>query len=425
MSVPVETPQHQAQRAPRRSGRKPRPPEVDGSTISAVLAAVEPQRNPSPAAATTKNNNKSNKGQQRKSSNATDKPHGEAKHVLNPYEKGKATPTPMKQAAYAGSTFQQSPAASALPLPSFYSKSLPNAGSMPVRHRIPESASPPQPDTLTRADESASKHEATPCDFLFQAARQARASSRAGSPAVRSGHLSVPNGSPASRSPAPREGDAMFPFELDGVNAGEDGSAFATPYKARLEALRSISSGGKSMDDAERKAKTEALKKLLTKSGAEDNANNDVTPVVDMNNPFNARAPSSMASTVPQASHQVRAMSNPSTPLYTHDYNPPNFTPMGYHFPTPQTETPKRPTSSRLRHVYGVQGEPEYPELSSDSAVTPPASSQRKTSHQPPQYNTAPYGSHPQMPTHRAKPSAQQLEDDLRRVLKLDLVSRG
>jgi hypothetical protein len=221
----------------------------------------------------------------------------------------------------------------------------------------------------------------------------------------------------------------MFPFELDGGNTGEDGSAFATPYKARIEALRSTSAGGKSMDDAERKAKTEALKKLLMKSSAQENTNHYADPGADMNNPFNARAPYSSVSTVPQRSDQAQTRSNPSTPPrheIAPNYNPPNFTPVGYPFPTPQTQTPRRPNSSRLRHVYGAQSEADYPELSSDSAVTPPSSSRKNTNHQPPpQYNTAPYASHPQMPTHRAKPSAQQLEDDLRRVLKLDLVSRG
>jgi hypothetical protein len=430
MSAPVATPQPQAQRAPRRSGRKAiRPGEVDGASTPAPSAASEPQPNHSAAAGHPTKNSKSSKGQQRKASNAVDKQQADLKHVHNHHhDKVKATPTPMKPAAYAGSTFQQSPAASALPLPSFYSRSLPTTSSMPMRAAIPEPVSPPQTDTPT-GNESPSKPEATPCDFLFQAARKARANSRADSPAIRSGHLSVPNGSPASRSPAPRETDPMFPFELDGASAGEDGSPFATPYKDRIEALRSTSSGGKSMDDNERKAKTEALKKLLMKSSTQEN--NNTNTFVEINNPFNARAPHVRTAAVAQGPPQARATSNPSTPLYTHDnpghYTPPNFPPVGYPFPTPQTQTPKRPNSSRLRHVYGAQSEPEYPELSSDSAVTPPSSSRKHTNYHaaPPRYNEAPYANHPQMPTHRAKPSAQQLEDDLRRVLKLDLTSRG
>ncbi|OCT50644.1 hypothetical protein CLCR_07206 [Cladophialophora carrionii] len=433
MSAPITTPKQPAQRAARRSGRKHRPSEgdslsLDGSAMPSVPSAAGPQRNPHPAAANTTKNN-SNKAQQRVSPQPLNKHQAGVKPANNNnphYEKAKATPTPMKPAAYAASNFQQSPAASALPLPSFYSKSLPTTTTIPLKPTDAEFPSA-QAATITPAAESPSKAEATPCDFLFQAARQARANSRADSPATRPGNVSVPSGSPASLSPAPREGDPMFPFELDGATPGEDGSAFATPFKDRIAAARSTSRGGKSMNDEERKAKSEALKKLLMKSSAQENNMAGHNP--NTNNPFNARAPSSRTPAIPQPSGPVRATSNPSTPVYSQDvagaYPVHNFAAVGYPFPTPQTQTPKRPTSSRLRHVYGAQSEPEYAELSSDSALTPPSSSRKNTAHhqQPPPYN--PYMTRPQMPTHRAKPSAQQLEDDLRRVLKLDLVSRG
>ena len=430
MSAPIATPQHQAQRAPRRSERKARPSEQSNldSVIPAVPSAGGPQRTSSPATGNATKNN--NKGQSRKASNANNKTHPELKNGNNHYEKAKPTPTPMKPAAYAGSTFQQSPAASALPLPSFYSKSVPTASSIPSRPTTSESTDP-EISSATPIEESPAKRETTPCDFLFEAARQAKATPRADSPATRPGNLSVPNGSPASRSPAPREGDAMFPFELDGANAGEDGSPFATPYKDRIDAVRSTKStsrGGKSMDERERKAKTEALKKLLMKSGGQENSGNNNESAIDASNPFNARAPFPRTAAMPQGSPQTRSNSNPSTPMYAHEptyRSPQNFTPVGYPFPTPQTNTPKRPNSSRLRHVYGAQSEQEYAELSSDSAITPPHSTHKSTPQQPPQYNGIHYTSQPQMPGHRAKPSAQQLEDDLRRVLKLDLTSRG
>ncbi len=177
----------------------------------------------------------------------------------------------------------------------------------------------------------------------------------------------------------------MFPFELDGAMPGESGVAFATPYKERIEALRSTSSGGKSMDDNERKAKTEALKKLLMKSTEQVN-NNDGGAFLDLNNPFNARAPTSKTAGLPQGPTEIRASSNPSTPSHTSEksaqYTPQPFNTVGYPFPTPQTQTPKRPNSSRLRHVYGAQSEPEFAELSSDSAVTPPSPSRKNTTYQ-------------------------------------------
>lgn len=231
----------------------------------------------------------------------------------------------------------------------------------------------------------------------------------------------------------------MFPFELEGgINPGEDGSAFATPYKDRIAALRSTrstSSGGKTMDENERKAKSDALKMLLMKSSGQDDQRISLNSGPDMNNPFNARAPYHQAAFLPQGRPLVRPSSGPSTPAPVQDhsgYNPvPNFTSTPYQFPPAPMHTPKRTTSSRLRNVYGAQSEPEYAELSSDSAVTPPIStSRRQTPHHTPQYNSGlvsqPYATQGPLPTlHRAKPSAQQLEDDLRRVLKLDLTSRG
>ncbi|OQV05833.1 hypothetical protein CLAIMM_10500 isoform 1 [Cladophialophora immunda] len=376
MSAVAATPAHQAPRGPRRSGKKPRPSDTGDSAPAPAAPAAGPQRNPSPTmGGTTKNNIK---GQHRKPPQGNNKSQTEGKHGNNQQEKVKPTPTPMKPAAYAGSAFQQSPAPSALPLPSFYSKSLPTTSFMPQQAPTSEDTSS-HDSSVTPGEESPSKRESTPCDFLFEAARQARATPRGESPATRSGNLSVANGSPASQSPAPREGDPMFPFELEGANPGEDGSSFATPYKDRIEALRSTkstSTGGKSMDENERKAKSEALKKLLMKSSGRESSI-DGESVTD-SNPFNAR-------------------------MYT----------------------PKRTNSSRLRHVYGAQSEPEYAELSSDSAISPPTVSRKHTARQQSQYTTGSSVNHPQMPTHRSKPSAQQLEDDLRRVLKLDITSRG
>ncbi|KIW75993.1 hypothetical protein Z517_10738 [Fonsecaea pedrosoi CBS 271.37] len=426
MSAVATTPLPQAPRAPRRSGRKSRPSDARDSAAAPAAPVPGVQRNPSP---TTTNTTKNGiKGQHRKPPQGNNTSQTEGKHGNYQQEKTKATPTPMKPVAYAGSAFQQSPAPSALPLPSFYSKSLPSTSSIPQQVPVPEGASSRE-SSVTPGDESPSKRESTPCDFLFEAARQARATPRGESPAARSGSLSVVNGSPASQSPAPREGDPMFPFELEGGgNPGEDGSAFATPYKDRIEALRSTkstSAGGRSMDENERKAKSEALKQLLMKSSGRENGVS-IDSVTDTN-PFNARAP---YSSLPQG--QARSSSNPGTPVYMHEnstYHPPqNFSPAGYPFPGGQMYTPKRTNSSRLRHVYGAQSEPEYAELSSDSAVTPPTASRTHASRQQPQYpqyTTGPSATHPQMPTHRSKPSAQQLEDDLRRVLKLDLTSRG
>ncbi|EXJ83832.1 hypothetical protein A1O1_07459 [Capronia coronata CBS 617.96] len=422
---------------------KKQPPagKLDGS-VSDVGAPTEHQRNIAPATGpATKNGDK---GAARNPLPTSKKPQSEGaasngmKQGNNRNYQDKTKATPVKPAAYAGSTFQQSPAASNLPLPSFYSKSMPATGvlSTTVESAIPQTTSIPS------VDDSPSKRESTPCDFLFEAARHAKATPRMESPAIRSGNLSVPNGSPASRSPAPREGDSMFPFELEGgTTPGEDGSSFATPFKDRMEALRSTKStpsGSRSMDENERKAKSDALKQLLMQSSGQGfpsgpdpgvHVNNQVK-----NNPFNARAPYQQPPFSAPEPPLIPQSPGRSASLYMQEhaaYNPPLNPPqMVYQYPVAQSQTQKRPTSSRLRNVYGAQSEPEIAELSSDSAVTPPISTSRRHPTRPAaQYGSGgmgqPYPTQPQMPDHRPKPNAQQLEDDLRRVLKLDLTSRG
>ncbi|KIW38714.1 uncharacterized protein PV06_09664 [Exophiala oligosperma] len=422
----IGTPHQTHSKGNRRSaGKKTRQSNPHDGFVSDVGAPTEHQRNKSPAAGNAVKNN--GKGHPRKNSSV----YNTAAHAGKP---DKVKGTPMKPAAYAGSTFQQSPAASALPLPSFYSKSMPAAG--PLTSQLSNEASADAHPAAHEVAESPSKRESTPCDFLFDAARQARATPRGDTPGARSGNVSVPNISPASGSPAPREGDAVFPFELDGASAaGEDGVFSATPYKDRIEALkstRSTSLPSKSMNEHERKAKTDALKRLLMKSSGEPGENSS-QPAQDISNPFNARAPYQPSPFPTQGPPLVRHTSGPSL-TFKQDHNNSNALPghpqMPYQYQPTQIQTPKRPNSSSLRNVYGAQSEPEYAELSSDSAVTPPISTQRRhTPQHAPPYGTAPvsppYSKQQQMPNHRAKPSAQQLEDDLRRVLKLDLTTRG
>lgn len=226
----------------------------------------------------------------------------------------------------------------------------------------------------------------------------------------------------------------MFPFELDGSSTpGEDGSSFATPYKDRMEALRSgrpASAGGQNMDETERKAKTDALKRLLMRSTATEDMSD-----TDLSNPFNAR-PAQSSNQLPVPQPQFRHRSGPSTPSYMQSYagsgRSDQYLP---HLPRFQSNEPGHLASHRLasnlRNVYGASSEPEPAELSSDSAISPPRiSTAREPTYSaiPPstfhgQISTAPKSN--QVSDHKATPSVQQMEDDLRRVLKLDLTSRG
>jgi len=358
-------------------------------------------------------------------------------HVSDNPQPSKTQATPIKQ-AYAGPTFHQSPAASALPLPSFYSRSVPAQARMPIAEDPAESAD------ITPSDEGTpTKRESTPLDFLFDAARQARGTPRGESPAARSGNHSIPSHSPAGRSPVPREPESVFPFELDGASAaGEDGPKITSTYRDRMASVkstRSTSDGVRDMDEGERRAKSDALKKLLMHQSPHTSPQ-----ALDPSNPFNARPA------------QPRQHSGPPTPVGYPNHNSQanqyfnmNDTPNKQYT---LNNMPARPPS-HLR--YEAASEPEPAELSSDSAMSPSriSTSRRQANHtlpihqhqvyhqqnrpppglghqQAPMYN--PYGPPPSAPTqpsprqgHRSKPSAQQLEDDLRRVLNLNVASNG
>ena len=425
----MSTPQQSA-KAPRRSAKKPKQNAPNGphsrGTVSENELSQPQTLNQGPQG------NGDIPGSRRKQQASNKKVNGSHQRgsVSENAQPEKTRATPIKQ-AYAGPTFHQSPAASALPMPSFYSKSVPSTGAIqPTPAPIPEQQEEKQDgDVYTPA-----KRESTPLEFLFQAARQARGTPRGESPGVPSPHIPGRNGSPASRSPAPKDPDSMFPFELDGGSTpGEDGTSFATPYKARIEAVRGprpVSEGAQSLDENERRAKTDALKKLLMKTASEQQSHQ---PSYD--NPFNARAPQNPNQLAPPP-NQIRQRSGPSTPSYMQSYNGNGrgdqyFPQMSAFPPNDFNQYPMYRGTSNLRNVYGAAREPEPAELSSDSTMSPPrASSARK-----PSYPISPPGGFsdrlPTVPnmgqtaTHKTTPSVQQMEDDLRRVLKLDLTSRG
>ena len=179
------------------------------------------------------------------------------------------------------------------------------------------------------------------------------------------------------------------------------------------------------MDEKERKTKTEALKQLLMNAQAAPHPAAQAAPYTsDTTNPFNARAPK-FQSPIPRL-HSTRHHSGPSTPT-------PPFTSSGpyRYFPDqlPIAHGPRttgspvhRPASSHLRRQYQVQDHESPVELSSDNnGTTPPISTARNAIERP----QSPYHSNNtnstalprtgQNPNHKSSRSAQQLEDDLRR----------
>lgn len=331
--------------------------------------------------------------------------HGQTQRV-------KATPVKdLQDQAYAGPTFHQSPAPSALPMPSFYSRSVPTD---PPVGSIAETTDGTFDIKSEDKEEEGERRESTPLDFLFHAARQARGTPNGASPA----RLCSQSGSPAPRSPAVRDGDTDFPFEFDGVD--ESRSTSSTPFSQRLAASKtpkSTSEGGVPLTDEERQAKTAALKKALMPSVNEEVK---LGPAFNDNNPFNARnAP---------ASSPQRHTPSPSTPQQVNAYptgpNPQYFQ-YGSNSPTrnftPQTNS--RAASSNLRHVYSPDAVPMSPPSTVPDRRVPAAQSPppRRQLNFEAIYGAGPRPQSEGNPTgHNPKPSLEQGLDDLRRALNMN-----
>jgi hypothetical protein len=345
--------------------------------------------------------------------------------VLSP-ERMKATP--LKQ-AYAGPTFHASPAASSLPMPSFLTKSSSKTNgeiSGQTERRRNDSKDSNSPPERPSSQDEVRDREASPLEFLFQAARAAKTSQHADSPCTQSetdiSHVRAASNPPIARdqiSPAnrsrnhnrhPTDGsiDNMFPLEMDGSSTPEMviGPAFATPYKDRMKALRSPNSPSNApihnLEEEQRKAKGDALKRFLMNPQPQRPASASAR-LREVSNPFDS--PASAPNYIPQ-----RHTSGPSTPV---SYNSPNgvnrVTQSAYaQYPFPQQSfanyangSPRpRPPSSNLRR----EVTPMNP------AVELPASQYQISTRSTPRGTPA-----------KDKPAEANGMDDLRRILKLNL----
>ncbi|KAK2000526.1 hypothetical protein LX36DRAFT_421833 [Colletotrichum falcatum] len=192
-------------------------------------------------------------------------------------------------AAFAGATFHASPAPSALPMPSFYSKSIPESpgpkrdaqqrpSPPPADH---ERSTPQHPATAPRARES-------PLDAIFRADRAEKEKARRSSSLQSSMR---PDGSESPAAPSPKDGYnspfATKPYnthpghrmplqrlssgisvaELDGHSGKPLGPAFSTPYQERIRAARGAPNqspnGARTSYPPPTEDRSEALKKYL------------------------------------------------------------------------------------------------------------------------------------------------------------------
>lgn len=175
--------------------------------------------------------------------------------------------TPSATQVYAGATFHASPAPSALPMPSFYSKSIPESPAIRTENARESDSSadePSQTPSSAQIFSNVSHREESPLDLFFKAdkrekAEKIRARSTNSNATGSAGPFNPPLASldntrtppqptnqyrnksiPNSRASA----NGMFSMELDGSNSPglPLGPAFSTPYNERIKAARKTSS---------------------------------------------------------------------------------------------------------------------------------------------------------------------------------------
>lgn len=189
-------------------------------------------------------------------------------------------------AAYAGPTFHASPAPSALPIPSFYSKSVPESPAIhplkpSMETRLSESPTPGLAP-ISQAQLNNQQREESPLDLFFKADREEKARARSASSSQTSlpsaGPFPPPTLSPQTSQTPPttfsqgltrysnrNSASGMFAMELDGEGTPGTpyGPAFSTPYSERINAARSKASYEAPQHKAQQSTNSEALKAYL------------------------------------------------------------------------------------------------------------------------------------------------------------------
>lgn len=300
--------------------------------------------------------------------------------------------TPVK--AYAGPTFHASPAASSLPMPKFFSKSMPNVDKTSslksmMEQEAPETASESEGSPFQENTQPVHNHrtrEASPLDIFFRADEKAKAKARPlQEQAVKSfDGQSILSSSPSglqtpnrhhSRHPTDGSVGGMFPLEMDG--AAPDMASKSTKSGDGCHhnepAIRNPPSMTEpDLTEEQRRAKTAALKQLLYSTR-------------------NSLPHNGSAGQRPPSSSLRQELTMPSSP------GGPNPAPV------PSTPTPSRVQnphiSSRTQHHTNGY-------ISPYSQFTPPRAQSQCS-------NTTPSGDNG---------NKKSLEDDLRRILKLDVL---
>ena len=359
-------------------------------------------------------------------------------------------------AAYAGPTFHASPAPSALPIPSFYSKSVPDSPGIKGLQSQKDGTSSsgvdsPTPPPVKNAT-TQPRREESPLDFFFKADREEKARARSASSfhgtLSESGPFPPPSDSPLNQHDNPSTGSqnqtrgthfsggstsALFAMELDGTNSpGKPyGPAFSTPYNERINAARSSatslqSPSQKSQVQQQSTDRSEALKAYLFST---QTRSPPLTRSDDFSNPAGSPSdqpiPSNASRNATSTYGGQRGVVPPSRPLH-------NSFP--YINDTTSRHSPRGGSrSSGLRQEVTSTNTPfQVPEQAAGPYPTPPSPSR------PPRQDlqsvscvsgggsdiahSSSYAaaSQPAMPSGGGSANFKEMEDSLRRILKLE-----
>ena len=349
--------------------------------------------------------------------------------------------TPVK--AYAGPTFHASPAASSLPIPKFISRSVPNVDkassltSMMQQEAVDTTSESESSPFLakSRLTQDHQIREDSPLDIFFQADRDAKAKAQAqiASPAGSDGlrPVSTKDVRHHSRQPTDSSVGGIFPLEMDGAAAETTSSR--TNSERNTPAAKTITKADDK--DEQRKAQTLELKKLLYSPKPQCSATSS---------PCSGIASKGLSSPSPKATPRGGSpklvLDSTSRDQQRHALLLALAQKQISGTGTNIAFAPQRPPSSKLREEVSVPSSPggQPPELPATPTQTRVQKTSTPTNDHTRQYQNSypsPYPSLPSGFTPPAKPpggfqkttsphsmDAKNIEQDLRRILKLDVL---
>lgn len=247
--IPINDPATMSSKQPSTPPRTPRRPANDRQPRN---AAVESATDSAPESQAKPKSTRRNKGRNTNTTPAgprTDRGTPPVRVQPGSYNK---PPTTTAIAAYAGPTFHASPAPSALPIPSFFSKPAPESPSLKASDTDVDqssSSSGDSPPLLAQKLATEHRREESPLDIFFNADRKEKERARnaqaqrempQSSQRAQSGEMVTPV---QGRCRLPLQtggsGSRMFSMEMEGTPGKPYGPAFSTPYSERISAARS------------------------------------------------------------------------------------------------------------------------------------------------------------------------------------------